>query len=580
MMSNIIEQGTYRNLTNRKYGHLKFNKTQNQWVLSGVEPHVSIKLKELFSHIGKTHTERFTFPGKPDVAADLLWFSQRYPFVIDEDSQKHLIAQNDFYNNFQSHNESIVMETYIPKQTTGFKDSYGMRNYQEVAIDLLMNNNNLLLCDDVGLGKTYTAIGAMLREGNLPCAVVVKRHLVKQWKRVIEKISNLKVHVVQKSKYYKLPEADVFIYKYGSLLGWVDFFQTGYFKYVVYDEIQELRTGSKSSKGGAAKALSKNAIRILGMTATPVYNYAEDIFNIVNYVKPGFFPDWTQFCIEWCPGKSKFIKNKKAFNSYLREQYLLLVRSKKDVGQDGEDPVRILEPVDYDENAVKSTLALAKQLAMKIKTGSFVERGQASRELDMMARLNTGVSKAKYVAEFVKLLLEKEKKVVLVGWHRDCYAIWMKELSKYKPVMYTGSESDTQKEKNKQQFIEGDSRVILISLRSGDGLDGLQFVCSTIVFGEFDWSHGVHYQCIGRLHREGQKNRVTAFFLYSEEGSDPPMLQLIGSKKEHAYGIMGVDEEENIGVEEQESRMLMLANYYLEKEHNMDNVLNKVEEII
>ena len=43
-------------------------------------------------------------------------------------------------------------------------------------------------------------------------------------------------------------------------------------------------------------------------------------------------------------------------------------------------------------------------------------------------------------------------------------------------------------------FIDGDARVLMMSLRSGAGLDGLQEVSHTAVFGELDWSPGVHRQ--------------------------------------------------------------------------------------
>jgi hypothetical protein len=69
-----------------------------------------------------------------------------------------------------------------------------------------------------------------------------------------------------------------------------------------------------------------------------------------------------------------------------------------------------------------------------------------------------------------------------------------------------------------------------MSLRSGAGLDGLQKRCSTMVFGELDWSPGVHHQCIGRLDREGQEQPVTAMFLVCDDGSDPPMMEVLGLK--------------------------------------------------
>jgi hypothetical protein len=144
-------------------------------------------------------------------------------------------------------------------------------------------------------------------------------------------------------------------------------------------------------------------------------------------------------------------------------------------------------------------------------------------------RQATGIAKAPYVAEFVRMLLESGEKVVLFGWHREVYNIWLERLACFRPVLYTGTESAKQKDTAKDAFISGDSQLLIVSLRSGAGLDGLQSVCSTIVKGELDYSPGVHDQCIGRLYRDGQENSVMVHFLISESGSDPEVSPRIST---------------------------------------------------
>jgi SNF2 family DNA or RNA helicase len=146
-------------------------------------------------------------------------------------------------------------------------------------------------------------------------------------------------------------------------------------------------------------------------------------------------------------------------------------------------------------------------------------------------RQATGLAKAAYVASFVRMLVESGEKVVLFGWHRAVYDVWMKELADLQPVLFTGSESAKQKEAAKQAFITGESQVLIISLRSGAGLDGLQYVSSTVVFGELDWAWGVHEQGETRVFRDGQGKPVFVYYLVSEEGSDPVVSDIIGVKR-------------------------------------------------
>lgn len=70
----------------------------------------------------------------------------------------------------------------------------------------------------------------------------------------------------------------------------------------------------------------------------------------------------------------------------------------------------------------------------------------------------------------------------------------------------------------------------------GNGIDGLQHACRTVVFGELEWPPGVIDQNIGRVQRDGQTDPVTAYILVSESGSDPVMTEVLGVKREQLEG--------------------------------------------
>ena len=150
----------------------------------------------------------------------------------------------------------------------------------------------------------------------------------------------------------------------------------------------------------------------------------------------------------------------------------------------------------------------------------------------------TGLAKAPYVAEFVRMLIEGGSgPVVLFGWHRDVYGIWEERLREYSPVRFTGSESVKQKQDNLEKFLRGESQVLMMSLRSGSGVDGLQGVSSTVVIGELDWSPGAIEQCIGRVSRDGQKESVFVYYLTAADGADPVMVDVLGIKRGQIEGV-------------------------------------------
>ncbi len=148
-----------------------------------------------------------------------------------------------------------------------------------------------------------------------------------------------------------------------------------------------------------------------------------------------------------------------------------------------------------------------------------------------------------YVAQFVKLLLEGGEPVMLFGNHRDVYTIWERVLREHKPILYTGSENPKEKERNKQAFMGGESNLLICSLKSGVGLDGIQERCKLGVIGELDWSPAVVKQCIGRLPprwpggsvsdlRDGQRSRLRSY-----------MMQTLGIKRLQVEGVVLQDDE-------------------------------------
>jgi hypothetical protein len=140
------------------------------------------------------------------------------------------------------------------------------------------------------------------------------------------------------------------------------------------------------------------------------------------------------------------------------------------------------------------------------------------------------------------MLLQTQERVVLFGWHRAVYDLWLEALDEFNPLLYTGSETPKRKRAAKAAFCGGDSRVLIISLRSGTGLDGLQHWCEDVVIGELDWSPMVMRQGEGRVARGLMRsNLVTAHYLISAGGSDPLMERLLQLKRGQAEPIMTKD---------------------------------------
>lgn len=547
----------------RTYGRLALL-SDGRWELSQLEPHVAGRLKAIFPRVPKQSPGPFHLTRDDVTDADLRWFVDRYPLALSDADAATLDAGQRAFLATQAEMERILLPAYQPPPYIGLRPGQAIRGYQAQAIEIAARSRGLLLGDECGLGKTFTGAGFCLGDGRLPAAIVCQVHIQRQWKEVVERFTTLRVHAVKKARPHSLPEADVYIFRYSQVGGWTDIFATGLFRTVIYDEPQELRGGTETAKGRASAVLTQHATWRLGLTATPIYNYGSEIFNILSFIAPDVLGDYGDFYREYVNPHTGRLRDPKALGAYLRERYAFLRRTKADVGGELPPVNRIVDTVGYDEGEVRSIEATARQLALRATTGLFAERGSAARELDLLVRQATGVAKARHVADVVRILVEGGEPVVLMGWHREVYRIWMERLSDLKPAMYTGTESQAQKARAKEAFVSGETDLLIMSLRSAAGLDGLQARCSTMVFGELDWSPGIHHQCIERLDREGQARPVMALFLVAEDGSDPPMMEILGLKASEAHQV--VDPHLGVGaVHSDESRLKALVQRYLHR---------------
>ena len=536
------------------------------------EPHVAMWAKRVFARIAPGSAGVLKIKNSDAVCRDLQWFDQRFSIeFLGSDRMEMETAAARHIDKILMLNQ-IIGEGYTPPE---FTMALPPRLYQSTAAALYLTQGHLLLADDVGIGKTVSAIAALTDKRTLPACVVTLAHLPRQWEREINRFAPaLFTHVIKRREYYPLPtkngrKPDVLILNYHKLVGWADVLRD-YCESITFDEVQELRHNN-TAKYESAKAITEAVPFCLGLSATPIYNYGGEIFNVLEVIKPGQLGTRGEFGIEWTEGgeeQKQRLKDPVAFGSYLREQHIMLRRTRADVGRELPALQRIIQEVESDAKVFDGIEDAASQLARIVLSKDALSRGtamQAAGEFDTLLRQATGVAKAPAVAAVVRMLLDSGEKVLLFGWHRAVYEIWMEKLKDFHPAIYTGSESTAQKQAAFERFTKGETPLLIMSLRSGAGLDGLQQYCRTVVFGEIDWSPGVHEQCIGRVLRDGQPDPVVAYFLLSEDGSDPIVAQVVGVKREQVDGIRDLKPGDLERLDAGGARIRELAQQYLAK---------------
>jgi len=564
----------------RTYGTLRLK--AGRWELAA-EPHVMIAAKRVFAQASGRSYKAIHLSNNFETCRDLEWFLGRFPLEVKDAAalRAGALAHRD-----QQTLVHLLLSGQAPLVDVAL--ALPPRDYQRTAAQMLMAVRRMILGDDLGVGKTVSAICPLVMGGTTPALIVTATHLVAQWRRELERFApGLLVHVIGKSTPYDYMKGgrhpDVLLATYHKLNGWAETLGR-LVRYVVFDECQELRSGPKredeadlqgsargSLKCAAAAHLSSQADYVLGLSATPFYNRGGELYWVMDAIKPGSLGTREEFHHAHCTGAEPklSLKEPAAFGCMLRDAGLMLRRTREDVGQEMPAVTVVPHTVASDHRAFDDVATRASELARLVldKAAAGQDRFRASGDLDQMLRQATGLAKAPYVADFVQLLLEDDEPVVLFGWHKSVYDVWRERLSVFAPAFYTGDETPKQKDDAARAFIAGDTKLLIVSLRSGSGLDGLQRVCRTCVFGELDWSPGVHEQCQGRIDRPGQERRVVSYYLLSESGSDPVVADVLGVKRAQIEGVRNPHRSDDLveRIDASGEHIKRLAERYLEK---------------
>ncbi|WP_454021283.1 SNF2-related protein [Azospirillum sp. Marseille-Q6669] len=534
------------------------------WELSGDRDMIMVGTK-LFPGADARGGHRLRFIANPRIFQDLVWLMQRYALrVVDraafdgayrecvEFLLKRIRANRAFETNSGRSGESERIALSAP---AAFHGSLADRPWQEEGLAHMVANPRTLLGDDLGLGKTVQFLALLAQLSKWPALIVCETHNQVQWikqtcrflgidedAKPVELVSGaLKLHRIKGTKTAGgLPEAHIYVTHYGLLRHWRQELVDAAVQVIGFDEIQALRKHD-SQRYFAATDIAWRAEHVVGMSDTPIYGYGIEMWSLMNAIDQQCLGTRDQFMRQWC-ANSVQVEDPEALGDYLRREGLLIRRTKEMV----KSKVPPVHPMPYwvdgDEATFNRLNIEAERLRAEAanQNGAF-DRARLEEAAENAERRATGIAKAGDVIALVKTLVEDGERVLLGAWHHDVVDLYVEGLKHFGVGCVTGRESEKRKEDAKADFISGTIKVLIMNLRSGAGVDGLQYAAHVFVAGELDWSPQVHRQIIGRLHRDGQTEQVLAYFVVSRFGKDPKMMEVLGAKMAQYYGVMKME---------------------------------------
>lgn len=444
--------------------------------------------------------------------------------------------------------------------------SAGMRMTYDVKV---LNFGNFVANHTVvhNCGKTVEALSWMVYANAYPALYVVNAPTKLQWQEAYRKwVGATKKHypdveVLSGKTPHPLSKYKSYIINWDVLSDWAGHFesterngetnvfyvcdgplaQVG-FRLLVGDEVQAIGNPD-SQRAIAFKELSKIIPHCIGMSGTPAMSKPMQFWTLLSIVEPSMFKNFYMFKNRYCdPQTDSYGRVKFNGASNVEELHELLVRcmlrrTKNEVMKDLPPKVMEVVPLEVDQSAMDDYYE-EERIAFSGETIKG-ERENARNKVAHLLRTAYAL-KEKSMLQWIEDFLESDKKLLLFAWHRSVVEVLYDTLKDYSPAIIYGGMTATEREEARKKFINDPKcRVIVANIQAGGvGIDGFQEVCSDVAFAEFSHTPNFHRQAEDRLHRSGQHNSVTSYYLVAPGTVDMEAIEVLDARAKMLDGVL------------------------------------------
>jgi superfamily II DNA or RNA helicase/predicted nucleic acid-binding Zn finger protein len=453
--------------------------------------------------------------------------------------------------------------------------------YQMDGVRFALYKSAALIGDEMGLGKTLQAIAlAGLKQrifGFEKVLVVTLASLKEQWKREIERFSDMRADIVagnpqQRKTIYFTGPGLFKITNYEAVLRDVTLLRRFRPDLVILDEAQRIKNFSTKT-ADAVKSIPRTHALVL--TGTPLENKLEDVYSIVQFLAPRMLSPLWRFAGDHFmlsrKKKNKIEGYRNLTRLHNRLKPLVIRRKKEEVLTDLPDQVVNNYFIDLHEEQ-RQMHAGYMQVLLPLMNKKFLTPMDIRRiqELLLCMRMTCDstylIDRQTHISPKLKelegiiqeLVVESKRKMVifsewttmtfLIARHLSDVGIKFVELSGKVPV------------KKRQALIDEfttnpDCRVFLSTDAGGTGLN-LQAADCVVNF-ELPWNPARMNQRIGRVNRIGQKSRcINVINLITKNSIEEKILTGIQLKTQLFDGVFDGASDEVVFSREKRTELL------------------------
>jgi SNF2 family DNA or RNA helicase len=436
-----------------------------------------------------------------------------------------------------------------------------LRPYQEEGYQWLSQLANwgvgACLADDMGLGKTIQALALMIQRADLgPALVVAPVSVCRNWeKEALRFAPTLNLQIVagstgRKEIIQNAGPFDVVVVSYGLLQTEEELFTQKKFATILLDEAQAIK--NRTTKRSKTVMALDGDFKII-TTGTPVENHLGELWNLFNFINPGFLGSHDSFQERFAIPieKNQSLEKRKALQRLIKP--FILRRRKNQVLDDLPAKTEIILNVEMSVEERSFYESVRLDALERIEADNSNTPDKRFRILAELTRLRLACchpklvnpdiplssSKLELFGEVMDELIENKHKALVFSQFTKHLAI-IEEYLQAKNISYQyldGSTPPAKRQERIDDFQRGKGDVFLISLKAGG--TGLNLTAADYVI-HLDpwWNPAVEDQATDRAHRMGQQRPVTVYRLVTEDTVEAKILKLHETKRDLADGLL------------------------------------------
>lgn len=333
----------------------------------------------------------------------------------------------------------------------------------------------------------------------------------------------------------------------------INLINSGFINMIAIDEIHK-NCSPSSVQGSQILRIKKQTARkcmYIPMTGTPIISRPTDVFTPLKLIDGHNYDSFYMWCKRFCiyGGFNNHdivgYKNIPALKAMLQSN--MLRRLKEDVL----DLPPVIHYTQYVENTPtqqalydrivtemrRSREAIVKSLN-PLSAFMRLRQVNGSPEIvdDRIKVDNEYIRKNAKIGALLDLISEiverGEKVIVFSNWVEPLRTLYRFIKTKYKLCYYTGTMTESDREKNKQTFMTDPSYPVMIGTIGAMGVSHTLTAARNVIFYDEPWTYADKKQAWERIHRIGTKGSVNVYTIITRDTVDDRVHQIVYDKKD------------------------------------------------